>query len=292
MIAEFQQIIAIDWSGARGPRLPGLQVATCSPGDSSPRLVYPDRAEAWTRRTLFDFLPVAARERGPVFAGFDMSVAFPFCDLGCYFPGLADSPPDAGSLWRSVDDACRDASDFYGRPYTAPGRPVAEYFNAPGYRGRKYDTARLRITDRQCLRWTRPSSVFNGVGPGSVGTGSLAGMRFFHAFRKIKNLRVAIWPFDPVKGDEHLVLCEIFPRLYVKQAGIDPRTWREPGFTNRVLRCYGSQPVRSGRFTEDEIDALVSAAALRTLAKKKELWHPAAMTRKAARHEGWIFGVT
>lgn len=292
MIPQFHQFIAVDWSGARGPRLPGLQVAISVPGSSAPRLVDPPHEKTWSRQALFDYLIREAPKNGPVLAGFDMSVAFPFCDLGCYFPGLDTSPADAFTLWREVEEVCHKAPDFYARPYTKPGRPEAEYFNANGYRGKKYDVSRLRVTDRQCLKWTRPSSVFNGVGPGSVGTGSLAGMRFFHAMKQYADLRIAIWPFDRISGREQLVLCEIFPRVYVKQAGVDPRSWRENGFIDKILRAFESQPSRLRNLTEDEIDALFSSAVLRTLSGRGEYWRPATMTDAAAHHEGWIFGVT
>jgi hypothetical protein len=293
MFPEFQQFIAVDWSGAQGPRLPGLQVAVCTPGRGAPRLIYPGREWLWTRRSLFDHLLAAAKENGPILAGFDMSVAFPFCDLSTYFPGAPERPENPFELWQVVDECCRDEDDFYARPFALPGRPFADYFNTAGHRGAKYDNKRLRVTDEACLKWTRPSSVFNGVGPGSVGTGSLAGMRFFHAMKQQREVRVAIWPFDEGRGDEPLVLCEIFPRVYMKLAGQDPRTWREPGFLNHVLRSYKSAtPAANRNYSEDELDALFSAAAVRNLACVPSSWRPDAMTDCAARYEGWIFGVT
>jgi hypothetical protein len=292
VIPDFQQFMAIDWSGARGPRLPGLQVAVCRPGTKAPVLMRSPVDGGWTRSVLRDELLRAAREHGPVLAGFDMSVAFPFCDTGCYFPECDDSPPGVRALWRLVDETSRDAPDFYARPFTEPGQRFAEFFNAPGHRGTRYDLTRLRVTDQHCLRWTRPSSVFNGVGPGSVGTGSLAGMRFFHAMKQQREVRLAIWPFDQIRGDEKLILCEIFPRFYVKRCGMDPRRWREPGFPHEVMRAFASAPVPRRNYTEDELDALYSAAAMRWLAGQPGIWKPSTMTRRAARYEGWIFGVT
>lgn len=293
MSPVFQQFIAVDWSGARGPKLPGLQMAVCRPGRGSPRLVKPPSPlKTWTRSAVLEHIAKQGTSDGPVFAGFDMSVAFPFCDLGCYFPGHAESPPNPRALWQTVDELSNSADDFYAGPFSRPGSPYADYLNAPGNRGAKYDLKRLRVTDQRCLNWTRPSSVFNGVGPGSVGTGSLAGMRFFHAAKKINDPNIAIWPFDEVSAHEKLVMCEIFPRFYVKRANIDPRGWREKGFLNRVLRAYESDPVRTSPRSEDEIDALLSAAAMRYLSHRPEHWHPAAMSAQAAAQEGWIFGVT
>lgn len=291
VIPGFRQFIAIDWSGARGPKLPGLQVASCRPGRGAPRLVRPPTGGHWTRTGLLEFLLATAATDGPVFAGFDMSVAFPFCDLGTYFPGHPQQVVCPRDLWATVDAISHEAEDFYARPFTQPGQPYADYFNAPGYRGPKYDIKRLRVTDQRCLAWTRPSSVFNGVGPGSVGTGSLAGMRFFHAVKQQRRVRAAIWPFDRITGNEFLVAGEIFPRYFVKQAGLDPRRWREKSFLNNALRAYHSVSVPVRDYSEDEIDAIFSAAAMRSLANDPASWKPAAMTTQAARQEGWIFGV-
>jgi hypothetical protein len=292
MLPDFQQFIAVDWSGARGPKLPGLQVAVCCPGRGAPRLVKPPRPlKSWTRAAVLELLREQAEQNGPVFAGFDMSVAFPFCDLGCYFPDHSASPPGPFVLWRMVDELSGQADDFYAGAFSRPGSPFADYLNAPGHRGAKYNVKRMRVTDQQCLNWTRPSSVFNGVGPGSVGTGSLAGMRFFHAVKQLNAPGIKIWPFDELTGNENLVMCEIFPRFYVKRAHIDPLTWREKGFLNQVLRAYGSDILRSASRSEDEIDALLSAAAMRKLSSDPATWRPSAMSPQAAAQEGWIFGI-
>ncbi|MGA1530077.1 MAG: hypothetical protein ACO398_04950 [Kiritimatiellia bacterium] len=292
MLPDFQQFIAVDWSGARGPKLPGLQLAVCSPGHGAPRLLKPPRhLKTWTRVAVFERILEESRCNGPVLAGFDMSVAFPFCDLGCYFPGHPESPPNPPALWRTVDELSDHADDYYAGAFSRPGSPYADYLNAPGHRGAKYDVKRLRVTDQQCLNWTRPSSVFNGVGPGSVGTGSLAGMRFFNAVKQCNEPGIKIWPFDKVTSRDKLILCEIFPRFYVKRAHIDPRSWREKSFLNRVLQAYNGETLRSCPRSEDEIDALLSAAAMRNLAIEPATWRPASMSPQAASQEGWIFGV-
>lgn len=267
-------------------------MATCRPGGAAPTLVHPPAGlPTWTRQAVLDYMQQQARTIGPVLAGFDMSVAFPFCDIGTYFPGHPGSPPHPRALWRAVDALSENAPDFYAGAFSRPGQSFADYLNAPHHRGCRYDIRRLRVTDQQCLTWTRPASVFNGVGPGSVGTGSLNGMRFFHALRQVRDPDVAIWPFDRLRGNERLVACEIFPRLYVKQAGLDPRRWREPGFLNEVLAAYRSRPLTRCTWSEDEIDALYSAAAMRVLAGRPATWAPPAMTAMAARQEGWILGL-
>lgn len=148
------------------------------------------------------------------------------------------------------------------------------------------------MTEQVCQRkWTRPSSVCNAVGPGAVGMGSLAGMRMLHHIRKTEDVKVAIWPFDNVAGAD-IIVVEMFPRLYVKQTGMNPQRWRETGFLSKVWKSYGVRgSVPKVVETEDKMDALLSAAVIRWHAQNPDVWQPAEMTRGAAQHEGWIFGV-
>jgi len=120
--------------------------------------------------------------------------------------------------------------------------------------------------------------------------GSLAGMRMLHALKHQKKVRVACWPFDGIDGAD-LVVLEIFPRLYVKRIGINPQHWHMPGVLRAVMKQYGVDWRGCPCSTEDEFDALISAAALRHLSREKKCWHPKSMSRAAARFEGWIFGV-
>lgn len=291
MIPDFQTFVAVDWSGSAARHLPGLQVASISARGREAGLVVPPSGRYWTRTAVVAHLLETARRRGPLLAGLDMGLALPFLDAKSYFPGIAEAPHTALQLWRAVDAGCRDGADFYGGAFCRPPSPFADYFNAPGRRGSRFDINRARLTEQCCRKWTRPSSVFNGVGAGSVGMGSLAGMRVLHALtRRHHDLKVAIWPFQETRNVD-LVVLEIFPRLYVKQAGQDPRRWRERGFLPDVMKPYGCRPAAADGLTEDETDAVLSAGALRHLARQRACWSPAAMTAAAARHEGWIFGV-
>jgi hypothetical protein len=103
--------------------------------------------------------------------------------------------------------------------------------------------------------------MFNGVGPASVGVGSLAGMRMLHHLKQRRDLRVAVWPFDAMENAD-LVVVEIFPRLYARTTTMKPRA----------------------SLTEDEYDALISADALRLLSTSPTAWEHEG-------NEGWIFGV-
>lgn len=200
-----------------------------------------------------------ARKNGPVLAGFDFGFSFPRDDCGVYFPGYEEGPSDATSLWARIDALSNDAPDLYGGLAAQPPSPLAPFFNVHGNRGAWFTNRRLRTTERMCP--SRPSCTFIGVGPSSVGVGSLAGMRVLHHLKQQQDLPVAIWPFDPI-DDAALVVVEIFPRWYARTAAI-----RKPE-----------------SMTEDEYDALISATALRDISTRPAAW-------EFEGTEGWIFGV-
>jgi hypothetical protein len=61
---------------------------------------------------------------------------------------------------------------------------------------------------------------------------------------------------------------------------------------NKALAVLGSAPVPgSGEIDDHRSDALLTAAWLRTVAHRPDLWHPAALTPEIACTEGWTFGV-
>jgi hypothetical protein len=280
----FTLFVGIDWSGAVGPRLPGLRVAICRPDHGPPELVDGPFNGLWSRNTLLDFL-VDLTARHQALIGFDFAFTYPFLDRGTYFPGVERQPRSAPALWQLVDRVSHDAEEFYAGPfYRRRDQPFYRYLNAPGHRGDLFESRR-RVTEEVCRRWTAPSSAFNGVGPGAVGIGAIAGMRFLRCLRR----SLPIWPHDrPEPGQS--VVVESFPRLVFKRAGQDPRRWQEPETFSETLSYFGAPPVIPPK-TEDEADALVLAACLRSDAVRPELWAPAGLTRRVAHSEGWIFGV-
>jgi hypothetical protein len=232
--------------------------------------------------------------QGPVLAGFDFAFTYPFCDRGVYFPGHPESPGDVRQLWAAVERICAAAPEFYGGPfYTDRSAPFAEYLCYQTYTGGKFDNRRLRVSERLCAKMgARPCCAFKCVGSDGVGAGSLAGMRMLHYLATRHADRFSVWPFEPANGGKSALL-EIFPRLYFRLAGQDPRRWSVRSAVNQTLAFYDSHPLpgRTDLPTEDEVDAVVAAAALRRLAKDPGIWHPDEMDDQAAEFEGWIFGV-
>jgi len=46
------------------------------------------------------------------------------------------------------------------------------------------------------------------------------------------------------------------------------------------------------RYDDHSTDAILTAAWLRTMAARDDLWHPAGLTPEVAQTEGWTFGVS
>ena len=289
---RFKHFAAIDWSGAAGERHTGIAVALCAAGDAAPKLVRP--GHRWSRGEVLEWLE---RDLPPdTLVGFDMSFAFAFGDAGAYFPGWADSPTEARSLWAKVEQICGDephlgATTFADHPELAPhfrrhgGREGAAF----GANGQSGGRGRFRQTEHaQARAGCRPYSNFNLVGAAQVGKGSLAGMRLLHRMQH----QYAIWPFDALP-DNGTVLVEIYTTLAAIAAGRSAARSkiRDYGDLNAALSALGSKPVPGhGAITDHAADALISAAWLRTLAHDPANWSPPLLTPEIAATEGWTFG--
>tara|TARA_B100001123_G_C15195093_1_gene981018 strand:- start:203 stop:922 length:720 start_codon:yes stop_codon:yes gene_type:complete len=226
-----------------------------------------------------------------VLVGFDFAFGNPFADCGSYFPGLIKQPKTVEELWALVEKVCHGTPDFYGAPfYRRKDLEFYRYYLSPYGKGDRY-RFRQRITEVACSNVTAPHPVLKCIGPANVGTGSLAGMRFLKGLLEKAEKFVSIWPFGAMT--EKSVVVEIFPRLYFKKAGADPRDWVSIGSIDKVLNYYGSQSLDTNwkPEREDEADALVSAAALRGLTMGNAVWSTPKSNRSIKETEGWIFGV-
>lgn len=290
---KFGEFIGIDWSGAKGPYLKKLKVAVCVPGESAPTLMLPRKGQSWRRDELVDWV-IEEANRCRILVGADFAFAYPYCDHNAYFPGHFGSLESAPALWQTVETICREEPHFYGGPfYKDQATPFSQYLCYQTYRGPHFDNNRLRRTEQACeLMGARPTCSFKCVGPDQVGAGSAAGMRTLHFLATNHSNILSIWPFDSLV-DSKSTLVEIFPRLFFILAGKDPKQWRNIHVVNAVLKQFSSKPLPHDRVgSEDEVDAIVSAAALRSLSSDGEAWHPEALDAEVRIYEGWIFGST
>lgn len=287
-MTRFRNFAAIDWSGAAGERHKGIAVALCGPGRAAPDLVHP--GHRWARGEVLDWL---LHDLPPdTLIGLDLGISLAFADRGAFFPSWAESPPDAKALWALVDRIC--AAD----PHLSAGSFVdhieaARHFRRHG--GREGELfgggrGRFRVTElEQERQGCKPTSNFNLVGAAQVGKSTLTGMRVLHRLAG----RLPVWPVDPLPPSGSVVV-EIYTAIAAIAAGrragrAKVRTYED---LNLALAALGSQAVAgAGPIDDHRSDALLTAAWLRTMADRAELWRPARLTPKLARTEGWTFGV-
>ena len=291
-MARFHHFLAIDWSGAAGERHAGIALALADADGGPPVLV--ERGRKWSRGEVLAIL----RDLPPdTLVGMDLGIALPFADCGAYFPGLADSPPDARALWAMIDARCSEDAHFGATAFTEDPK-FAPYFRRHGGRegaafrcdGAEHGRGRFRVTERrQAAMGLKPYSNFNLVGAAQVGKSSLTGMRVLHALGGA----VPVWPIDPLPAPGS-VICEIYTSLAAMEAGrsASRSKIRDREALDEALAALGSPGLGgSGPIDDHSSDALLTAAWLRKVADEPKRWHPPDLTPHIARTEGWTFGV-
>jgi hypothetical protein len=171
--------IAVDWSGARAGERQAIWLAEAVGG----RLV---RLEGGRSREEVVAHLFQEAERDPhLVAGLDFAFSLPAWFL--HDRGV----DDVTGGWQLV---AREGEAWLAEP------------QPPFWRTRKAPGDGFRRTELEC--GGRPKSVFQLVGAGQVGTGSLRGIPLLPRLRE----RFAIWPFDEPRLP---LLVEIYPRLHL-----------------------------------------------------------------------------
>jgi hypothetical protein len=293
VIGRFAQFLAVDWSGAKGPRQKGIAVALASAEGGPPALLAPPDPRGWARAEV---LALLAGLKVPTLVGLDLGISLPHADAGAFFPGWDASPPDAKGLWALIDALCAadphlEAGGFLAHPEAARyfrhgAGATGDRFLLPGAATRE---GRFRIAEHaQRAQGVRPVSNFNLVGAAQVGKSSLTGMRMLHRLRG----RVPVWPVDPLP-DEGSVITEIYTSMAARLGGMRGTATKLRSFEglNDALGALGSPPVSgAGSIDDHSADALLTAAWLRRVHTTRGLWHPGGLTPEVARTEGWTFG--
>jgi hypothetical protein len=178
--------IAVDWSGARAGEGRSLWLAEAVGGQLVRLEGGRSRAEV-----VAHLLEEATRDPQLV-VGLDFAFSLPEWFL------RERGIDEAAGAWELV---ARE-----GEAWLADPQP-------PFWRTRKVPANGFRRTELEC--GGRPKSVFQLVGAGQVGTGSLRGIPFLLRLRE----HFAIWPFDEPRLP---LLVEIYPRLYLDGASNYP----------------------------------------------------------------------
>ena len=287
---RFGHFVGIDWSGAAGERQRGIAVAICAAGEAAPTLVRP--GHIWSRAEVLDWLTHDLP--GDAIIGLDLGASLPFADEGAFFPGWADSPPDARALWAMIEGVAADDPHLSAGSFVDHAE-IARHLRRHGGRKGEYFTGRgrLRVTEiMQREQGLNPYSNLNLVGAAQVGKSSLTGMRVLHRLPP----RIAVWPFDPLPATGPVAL-EIYTSLAALAALAAGRPkgrakMRDHAALTEALRMLASEPAHgTGPIDDHRADAILTAAWLRRAAHRPELWAPRGMTPEIAATEGWTFGI-
>lgn len=284
---RFDHFVAIDWSGAVGPRQPGIAVALCSTGDAAPALVRP--GHIWSRTEVLDWL--LAGMPANTLAGLDLGQSLAFADRGAFFPGWAESPRDARALWALVDRICAADDNLAAATFIDHPEASRHFRRHGGREGDRFGSGpgRFRVTElAQRAQGLNPYSNFNLVGAAQVGKSSLTGMRMLHRLHG----HFPVWPIDPPPATGS-VIVEIYTSLAAVAAGLPKgRTkMRDGAALDAALAALGSNPHEPlPLYTDHATDAILTAAWLRKAANDPSLWSPKGLDA-VAETEGWTFGV-
>lgn len=285
--ARFRRFAAIDWSGAAGERHKGIALALCEAGATAPRLVRP--GHRWSRIEVLDWL--LEELPADTLVGMDLGISLAFADKGAFFPGWAESPPDAEALWALVDRLCADDAHLSVTSFVDHAEAARHFRRHGGREGNLFGGGRGRFRDTERAQermGCKPYSNFNLVGAAQVGKSSLTGMRLLHRLAG----RLPVWPIAPLPA-RGSVLVEIYTTIAAIEAGRTAARskMRSVAELNAALVALGSDPVPgAGGIDDHASDALLTAAWLRIAAGRDALWHPAGLSPEIARTEGWTFG--
>ena len=282
-VPRFTSFACVDWSGAKGSRHPGSALAMCNTGNAAPSLIDPP-GKAWSRQGVADWL---LSQTGDLLVGFDFSFAPPKIERGEYFPGDI-TPDNARDFWAYVDAMCDD-EDLGAASFLEQHHRRHFYFGAAD--GKKADYLHWRRCDALSIMGNsgKTSTVFDAIGASQVAKASFAGMRLLNRI----NRQLPVWPFDPLPPVGP-VIVEIYTSIAARASGVRKgrSKIRDALALDIALAAFDTSPHSPlDRYTDHATDAIVTAAWLRHVARKPELWSPKQLTGEIAATEGWTFGV-
>jgi hypothetical protein len=236
------RLIAVDWSGRGGAEQRRTIWLAEAAGGELVRL-----ENGRTRAELVELLVAEAGRDPDLLVGFDFAFSLP-----AWY--LEDRRLSARQLWALLaDEALTPAMRRDG---------LARWMNGPELPFWTTSQARARLRPGQMFRRTenelrrpgvQPKSVFQLVGAGQVGRGSLYGMQALH---RLRGAGFRIWPFDAPAPP---LVVEVFPRVLT-----GPVRKSSPGERERYLATVPMPPElrRLAAASEDAFDAAVSAVVM------------------------------
>jgi hypothetical protein len=292
----FDEIYAVDWSGAKQVFTPSIAVAKFDQKSKTLSLQTPSSHSLWSRELVYDFITEKAQSPQKIFIGIDCNFSYSQEVLIPQFGAKAT----AFHLWSDIDKICASEKNFYAQAYWTDPQTQNLFWVS----GQKPKDLKLhqRCTERECARQNlgHPESPFKLIGAKQVGKGGLSGMRLFHALRKNLKDKIAFWPFEEADKLERasVVMAEIYPRLFIQKAKesldlknnskvTDART------LNHILQFFSVRKIKLPvAFTDHMSDSLIAAAGLQDLFRERDFksLRPN-VSKKIQSQEGWIIGV-
>lgn len=232
---RFVNVVAIDWSGARLGGQKRIWVAEVSGG----RLARLENGR--TIDQVGDYLIDSAEHDPQLIIGLDFAFSFPAWFLEqCGLRSAQELWAYAVAHGEDWLDEC--APPFWGRPGRKRPIPLGdEYRNAE----------RLVFADYGF----RPKSVFQVGGAGSVGTGSIRGMRLLH---RLHNAGFAIWPCD---APGIPLVLEVYPRVFTGPV-VKSRSQARVAYLAEQLPALDAGHRELAALSDDAFDAAVTALAM------------------------------
>ena len=289
----FTHFVGIDWSGAKGKRHNGLQVALAERGNGAPKIIRPlSGSKAWSREEVAHWVisGCGCRDDARVLVGIDAAFSMPYLDHNVYLPNT-EFPHDAKTLWQKIAEVCAGDNVYFGGAFA---KEYADYFlrheKGSVERG-KYYSRRMRVTETLSIKsGAGPcESVFHLIGPSQVGKSALSTMCMLADIAK--HSHIVVWPFDNVE-QHSICFVEIYAALFAQMGGHRGKV-RDKTTLNAVLERLLSGPykMRGKTIIDDAADAIITAAGLRFVADNPDYWKPELLSPKVRKTEGWIFGL-
>ena len=251
------RIIAIDWSGAKHGA--GKKIWAAEFRDDKPveELITGKNGEA-----IKQYLIGAAKD-GETIVGLDFAFSFP-----AWF--VWEHAPSARDLWSVVAD----------RGETWLGECTEPFWGRRGIQCRVSPEKRNRWTEKNLkIGNIQPKSVFQINGGGSVGTGSIRGMKMLHELGS----DFRIWPFD---GANLPLIIEIWPRALTGEVKKCDEAERKKYLSQKYKWMPESWRAAAEK-CEDAFDAVVSACVMQK--HKAQILSLAPATDQTIKLEGQIW---
>lgn len=237
--------LAVDWSGRAGPdQKKTIYLAEVSPVRQTLMRLENGR----TRWEVVELLIAEAAEDRNLIVGFDFAFSLPEWYLAAL--GLTS----VRDLWALLSEEALTPRMVEVGLVEWMRAPEPPFWSSTKTASRLTPGQEFRRTERELRRpGVQPKSVFQLVGAGQVGRGSLYGMQALH---RLSQAGFSVWPFDEPR---YPLVLEVFPRVFSIGA-IKSDLAKRRHFLEK-LGIDG--PTHGSRDdTEDAFDAAISAHAI------------------------------